>query len=232
MTIGIGFLARNGIVLCSDRQHTSASGFKFAKRKFFASAHISGATAILSYAGQREDAQVLFDKICDRFIDDRPIRKTGDRRDPHHAILENLQKIFRSAHSKNLETLIGIRKDWFPRLFRTSGNRVIMGTTECIGCGDSSVIRYLSDLILGPTSTHVEAAILGSYLISAANRYVDGCSGGPDVIFLPDSNYGKTHFDREYDANFERSIASQVKKFALIEHNAGEALRRSILLEN
>ncbi len=231
MTISIGFNVAEGIILCSDRQHTSSTGFKFEKKKLLFCEHISGAAVIFSYAGEREPAEILFGKVHNRLMNDFDPREPNDHRDPPEVIRDILEEIFQSSHSENLETLIGIRKGCFPCLFRTSANRVVRGQTEWIGCGDSSVIRFLSDLIPQSHCGHIDAAILGSYLIAAANRYIDGCGGGPDVMFLPNqyrSEYSKLPAMSIVDY-FEKAIATRIGCFGDIEHKIGGILRENLL---
>jgi hypothetical protein len=231
MTVSIGFSVGEGIVLCSDRQHTSSTGFKFEKKKLLRCEHIGGAAMIFSYAGEREPAEILFGKVHNRLMNDLDPSEPADHRDPPEVIRDVLEEIFQSSHSENLETLIGIRKGWFPCLFRTSANRVVRGQTEWIGCGDSSVIRFLSDLIPQSHCTHIDAAILGSYLIAAANRYIDGCGGGPDAMFLPNqyrSEYSKFPAMSIVD-HFEKAIANQIGCFRDIEHKIGGILRENLL---
>ena len=62
--------------------------------------------------------------------------------------------------------------------------KVVQGYSEYIGSGDSSAIRHLSDFLPRDNYTVDEASVLASYLVSVANRYIDGCSGGPDICVL------------------------------------------------
>jgi hypothetical protein len=182
VTIAIGFCCKDGLVMCADRQITSVAGFKSQERKIFRASWWD-LSILFSYAGDPDAARVLFGKIRENFHSE--FGKSRARLAAYKARAA-LEKIFTNRHAKRLETLIGIRfrDDCSLHLFRTSGHKVVEGDTEHIGCGDSSALRFASGLILTGASTVTEATILGSYIVSVANRYVDGCSGGPDVTAI------------------------------------------------
>lgn len=184
MTIALGFLCPDGIVLCSDRQMTdSGAGLKYQKHKLssmsgmFAGVHFSLASA---YAGDPEAAKVMRTEIRERLGGEIAKSKLVGFQAPKAR--KALEKIFNNRHTKNLQMLIGIRfQSGELCLFKTSGKRVVEARTEYIGVGDSSALRYLADFLLPQfiPSIH-QAQVLGAYLVSVANEYVDGCSGGPD----------------------------------------------------
>jgi hypothetical protein len=178
VTIGIGFLCTDGIVLCSDRQITDPiAGFKFEERKILY--HLSGDLSfVFSYAGEPDAARVMFGKLSQGLGSGIVKSKATS---PREKALASLEKIFRDRNAKGLQTLIGIRfKNSGLYLYKTSNHRVIYGTREYIGVGDSSALRFLCDILLAGVLDMNEADVLGQYIIFVANRYVDGCSGGPD----------------------------------------------------
>ena len=78
----------------------------------------------------------------------------------------------------------------------TSNHRVIYGTREYIGVGDSSALRFLCDILLAGVLDTNGADVLGQYIIFVANRYVDGCSGGPDrTVIRKDAEFRKELVD-------------------------------------
>lgn len=181
MTIGIGLLCSDGVVLCSDRQITNSNGSKYEEEKIFCSQQ-SDWSMVFCYAGFPDSAKVMYHKVRDAApgIVDEANKRTRVAWDGAKAILA---KTYKDPQAKNLWTLIGMRIAGHPPfLLKTAGSTVIQAHTEYIGVGDSSAIRYASDFLIPETrllTTH-QAECLGTYLIFVANRYVDGCSGGPD----------------------------------------------------
>lgn len=213
VTIGVGFLCSDGIVLCADRQLTNTGGFKYEENKIFLHGDNAG-DVIFSYAGDPDAAKMIWQDI-------KPIvRETPKSPTPliGTETLNTLKKIFR-AQPKDLHTLIGIRFRGGSRyLFRTTGKRVVRSVADYIGAGDSSALRYISTFLLPHNPTVREAEVLGSYIVSVANRHIDGCSGGPDTRSLfqngmmSDSSGGLT--------------TDQENKFIRFEQETGETLRK------
>lgn len=183
MTIGIGMLCTDGVLLCADRQHTLPGAFKFEAVK--ASRHISRNCRLsFCYAGTQDDATAMLRIIYDTFDD--IFEKEPDANGLVNRALRTLIKIFKDRTARNLQMLIGV---CFPNsacgLIKTWGNRVVVGVTEYIGCGDSSALRYVADFLLpAEVQSTKEADFLACYMCSIASRYVDGCGGGPDRIVL------------------------------------------------
>lgn len=184
MTIGIGMLCTDGVLICADRQHTSPqAGFKFEAVKV--SRHISRNCRLsFCYAGTQDDATAMLRIIYDTFDDVFENEPEGNG--PINRTLRALTKVFKDKTAKYLEMLIGV---CFPNaacgLIKTSGQRVVVGVTEYIGSGDSSALRYVADFLLPvDTPSTQEADFLACYMCSIASRYIDGCGGGPDRIVL------------------------------------------------
>jgi hypothetical protein len=189
VTIALGFLCPDGIVLCSDRQMTdSAAGLKYQKCKLSwttgmlaPGVHLELASA---YAGDPEAAKIMRTEIRERLgAEIAKSKLVGFQAPKARKALEN---IFRNKNAKHLQMLIGIRfYSGELCMFKTSGKKVVEARTEYIGSGDSSALRYLADVLLPPYIPSIfQAQVLGAYLISVANEYVDGCSGGPDFRTL------------------------------------------------
>jgi hypothetical protein len=225
VTIALGFLCPDGIVLCSDRQITdSTAGLKYQKRKLswmtgtYGGIHFELASA---YAGDPESAKIIRTEIAERF--GREVSKSKELGFQPKA-RKTLERIFNTKNTKYLQMLIGIRfHSGELCLFKTSGKKVVEGRTEYIGSGDSSALRYLADFLL-PTfiSTVFEAHVLGSYLVSVANRYVDGCSGGPDIYTIAKDG-GRNHLVGEV-------FLDEKARFQSCEDEAGRALRELLFL--
>jgi len=161
----------------------SAAGLKYQKCKLwsmtgmFAGIHFSLASA---YAGDPEAVKIMRTEIRERLGGEIAKSKLTGFQAPKAR--KALEQIFNTRPAKNLQMLLGIRfRSGEMCLFKTSGKKVVDARTEYIGTGDSSALRYLADFVLPSYIESVsQAHVLGAYLVSVANEYVDGCSGGPD----------------------------------------------------
>lgn len=213
VTIGVGFLCTDGIVLCADRQITDSGGFKYEERKIFRSL-TKEFSLIYSYAGQPDTAKVLFQRLRDA------LKKCDFPQDDVRSCVED---IFKDRMSKEVKTLIGIRvKDVGGYFFRTSKTRVVDGeVAEHIGVGDSSAVRYLCDFLLRSQPSIHDAQIIGSYIVSVANKYVEFCSGGPDITTL--------WFKGTLQEGSGGVYPNQKERFMACEEQIGRALRELLL---
>jgi 20S proteasome alpha/beta subunit len=59
---------------------------------------------------------------------------------------------------------------------------------QIVGCGDTSLIRFLADKLRAPDMTGDHAVGLAAYLVKKATQYVDLCGEPIDVILVNGSN--------------------------------------------
>jgi len=185
VTIGIGFVCPDGLVLCSDRQLTVAGSHKFSETKIFNMQEaISGTRLLFSYAGDESAAKSFYQHFKSELLTE--LKAPADPKvPPWDRRRLFFERVYRDRRAKTIQTLSAIDSQMFGvHLFRSYGHDVVEGRSEYIGTGDSSVLRYATDLLLRPLSSVSEAQVIGSYLVRLANRYVDGCSGGPDISTL------------------------------------------------
>lgn len=85
------------------------------------------------------------------------------------------------------------------RLWRSSGKVLTNAELECIGVGDSSVIRYLFDAFArkGRWMKLEHFVPLGFYVMNQAKKYIEGCGGRTDCIIFQ----GRTNVDHIIYAN-------------------------------
>ena len=222
MTIALGFVCKDGVLLCADRQMSVGESHKFEANKLFW-AKIGNCTVSFAYAGDPDAALVMFRRLREGLRELPPSSKETFVRDRGRAVLE---KVFEDKHSEGLQTLIGMSiedpfQDTSPFLFKTWDSKVVDGYLEYIGSGDSSALRYLCDFLLQDEFTVDEASVLGSYVISVANRYVYGCGGGPDRLVLHDNGIigeGKGGL-----------FPNERERFAHCENEIGRALRSLLI---
>jgi hypothetical protein len=179
----VGFLCSDGVVLCSDRQLTGEGGYKFEECKIFSSQWGDNYSMVFSYAGDPDAARVMFGKTRDGLWEGIAKSRGAFTNRKAMAILE---KVFKGKHTKGLQVLIGlVGTEEKKLLVKTNEQKVFEGRAEFIGYGDGSVLRYLYHILdLPVTVTMNEAHIVGSYVVSVANQYVDKCGGGPDHALL------------------------------------------------
>lgn len=213
VTIGVGFLCTDGIVLCADRQITDSGGFKYEERKIFRSL-TKEYSLIYSYAGQPDTAKVIFQRLRDAL---------GKCTFPKDDVRACVEEIYKDKMSKEIKTLIGIRIEDVGRyFFRTSKARVVDGgVAEHIGIGDSSAVRYLCDFLLRSQPSIHDAQIIGSYIVSVANRYVESCGGGPDITTL--------WFKGTLQEGSGGVFPNQKERFMACEEQIGRGLRELLL---
>ena len=211
MTIGVGFLCPDGVVLCADRQMTG-QGYKFQESKIF-SIQRRDYSFIFSYAGDPDAARMMFERTRDTM---RRVT-VGDNESMKDAIKRTLEKTFTDKQTKGLHTLIGIRTKEEHFLLKTKGNRVVEGFTEYIGFGDSSALRYLCDFLLEQQLPACKALVLGSYIVSVAGRYVEYCG--------EDSNHATLYADGQLVRGSGGPWPNARERFRYCEDEIGKGLR-------
>jgi hypothetical protein len=182
MSIALGIECPDGAVLGTDRQITKEGGLKYQQRKI-SICNVTGNIPLqyaFAYCGdpdaaatiEREIGRELLAGICSSDVFNFDL------------VFADIRRAFGRKENKDLESLILMGSPSIkPFLLRTKGAKVVHGKIECIGVGDSSVIHYLSEL-LPKKLTLDKASQVVAYLVSLANRYIDGCGFGPDVVFM------------------------------------------------
>jgi hypothetical protein len=105
---------------------------------------------------------------------------------PTDVFKRTVEGILRKHKNKNTELLLTFRAKRFgipPFLLCARGQAAVKGLREYIGVGDSSVLRYVAELISCELSVK-QATTLAVYMVSLAGRFIDGC-GGIDVLVMP-----------------------------------------------
>ena len=169
MTIGVGFLCRDGVVIGADRQITGAS-YTFPECKLGGLAWKNG-RAVFGYSGSRDTHQLFRQELGGRF-DSRTEMSEQDLCDLVKASLEaSLQK------KEQFFLLLGMYLDGrSPRLFMSTPAPVrILNVNQCevIGYGDSPLSRSLIGRFKatpGLVSVH-QARIYAVRFISEAKKY-------------------------------------------------------------
>lgn len=184
MTVGIGAICTDGAVLMSDRQITKQGGLKFYQRKTWACGG-AGYHVASVYAGIPEMAKA-FQLEFKRLLPSDPYLWKPAANDLYDALESCLKQVWKK-HRQNMQ-LEMLLCSWVQgsdyQLWRSNGKVLIPAELECIGVGDSSVIRYLFDKF---TWRHrwLDLQFLvpfGIYVMHQAKEYIEGCGGRTDCI--------------------------------------------------
>jgi hypothetical protein len=184
MTIAVGFLCGNGdhLILAADRQITAQGAYKIRREKYATNKQGYIELACM-YSGEPGTFSEFMQKVEGSL-------KTQPKVTPEivQSTIENtLEKL--KLRDPSLEPrfwlLAGV-SDLFesPKLIVFDGNSVFKATdgVHIIGCGDTSLINYLSDLLHRSDMGKNQGIALGAYLIKKATQYVDGCGEPIDMI--------------------------------------------------
>jgi 20S proteasome alpha/beta subunit len=187
MTIAVAVTHENGIFLFSDRLITHGSMFSHYERKM--SCFLTGPSSSIAICGTTDDFEAMrsvTQKIEERF---NPIKPDENPylRDVLEEELANLYSRS-TASMPTLELLVaqtsdrGLDAD--NRLYKTSGPHVTTANPfDCIGIGDTSLVRYVSESLYDREMPIQEAITLGIYLVQLARRYMPQYVGGEtDII--------------------------------------------------
>jgi 20S proteasome alpha/beta subunit len=222
MTIGVGFVCTDGIVLCSDRELTVSDESKFEERKIF-SHTLNSLTVLFSYAGYRDSAKVIFTKICDNLPTEMGQAKGASLKEK---LRNGLEKIYTNKNVRELQTLIAVSvKHSPPFLFKTSEGKIVDGVAaEYIGTGENSATRYLSSFLIPkfePLDVR-QAGILATYIVHVASRFTKNVGLGANLIILnPDGTTSELMNGIVF--------ADQAEKFLYCEEEIGRVLRDALL---
>lgn len=228
MSVVVGLGNGDMTVLCADRQMTdSQAGLKFegSKVRCFESAEwIKLQNIAFAYCGPQDMADTLFDSVIKAVGSAVEDASDCDLLDGEY-FRQHLLPVFRSKDARGMETLIGLQTKDYCLLFKTKADQVVAGgIRECIvGGGDSSVLRYISDIVSRTEIDIPEMALpFAIYMVMLANRYVDGCGFGVDAVVLeaekPPTFLGKTETAKysEQFAQFERQMEKEFFAGAII----------------
>jgi hypothetical protein len=229
MSVAVGFGNDNYVVLCADRQLTDANaGLKFEEGKIcFGQSDNNDPLnkkrpfwkAGFAYVGDPDAAQNTFADIAEAI--EYAHQDEGEHIDDCFGLHCDywrgvLLPVFASKDTKRLETLIAVQSRRRCFLFKTKANQVMVGERECIGGGDSSVLRYFADVVSRTEIPTADKALtLGIYLVSLANRYVDGCGLGVNALVLEEDkplrvlSKADTEKYAERFAQFERQMEKE-----------------------
>jgi hypothetical protein len=184
VSIGVGFLCDDGLVICADTQITWPENHKYYESKLFLHGG-SDWTVVSTFAGNPE----LMKSFDGKFKDSMVLMPAPYSASKIQDNLETILSFFDVLRDDpmQLSTLCGIaiRNKEF-KLLKTQGHLVReVPRFDYVGTGDSSLIRYLSQFLTQTRGyTTSQALRLGAYFVFQAKRYIDGCGGDTDARVL------------------------------------------------
>jgi 20S proteasome alpha/beta subunit len=182
MTIVIGMLCSDGIVLAADRQLTRTDGHKYEEQKIFP---IDGRDwkAVLTYAGDPGFVREVQQRLVDSLNKEEVKADSGAIHDSLEEILNSMGRQYGDVGTELLVAAWASRER--AQLWKFDGRSIHQAYGfNCLGVGDSSLIAYLSKSLYDPALTIQQAIRLAVYCVSKANEFIDKCEGGPDIATL------------------------------------------------
>lgn len=184
MTIGVGFLCADGIVLCADAQMTAADSHKYYECKIYTRRE-SQATAAFTFAGNPSLMKAFYAKFVQAMGAIAAPATADQLQDAIETVLSMMDTL--DADRQGLYMLCGIAAAQRElRLLKTEAKLVSpVAHFDYVGIGDSSLLRYLSFMTMSrPLTSTRQAYVLGTYLVMAAKRNIDGCGGDTNALIL------------------------------------------------
>ena len=184
MTIGVGFLCDDGVVLCADNQITWQNQHKYYECKIYP--HLtSDWAAYITFAGNPTLMKSFDGKFKDTMAK-MPAPVTAARiRDAIETVLAFLDVLDGDQMHLHLLCAIVIPNKEM-KLLKTDAKVVSeVAGYDYVGAGDTSALRYLAPILTrGGHFSAKQALNVGVYLVLQAKRYVDGCGGDTNAVIL------------------------------------------------
>ena len=179
VTIGLGFVCSDGVVLCSDRE-MSGGDFKYNEKKIY-TLNWGDAAFIMTFAGLADVMKIVVDAIWKKMA----LAFTADAMKA--ALQATLDEVITPDPDQQFQLLVAfVSKDVAPFLVKTRDRQISpVFENDFIGFGDSALTRYLLEALVGDRRlTRAEAAVYGIYIVAQAKKYISGCGGPTDVHCL------------------------------------------------
>ncbi|HEV2134351.1 MAG TPA: hypothetical protein VGR47_08810 [Terracidiphilus sp.] len=181
MTIAVGFLCDGGkeVYIAADRQFTSPGFFKYQEKKYFTDQ--KGALGLaFAFAGDPGVFREVQQKVCGYLdqVEDLSVTLV-------QATIEEVVNSLNLRFSGSLYMLVGVNEIFDPpKLIIFDGKGVFLAEDRvyAVGCGESSLLRYLGDHLYAPDLPSVNSLGLAAYLVKKATQYVDYCGEPIDIL--------------------------------------------------
>jgi hypothetical protein len=226
VTIAVGCLCEDGLILGADTQLTAVGYHKSYGRKIFAIDNDGSVDACIAYAGSPVFASDFTESLQAKLFEVGDSADIGDARNMVVGVLSRY--VESDVHSNHM--LIGVRIRGpvdMVALMRTSGYSVSLqssGHPVFVGAGDSSALALALPLASRYGVQGIEhGAVLATLIIEIAKKYVDGCGGDTDILMVP--SIGEIEF---LDSSTGLALESEISD---ITHTLSSALSAVLLRE-
>jgi hypothetical protein len=197
MTIAAGFVVHDGVLICSDSEH-SAGGLVTHNSKL-TPVDFSSGKVVFASAGNTELALAAIQK-CSREIQSKPVDQIRSNADVANIIESTVNTEYRKHVANNpdpaapsvYEILAAV---WSDRdsthqasLFKTWQG--VINSVEgyhCIGSGyylGNYVIESMAGWALSGGADVEKVRVVATYTLAIAKKFVDGCGGNSHIAFL------------------------------------------------
>jgi 20S proteasome alpha/beta subunit len=182
VTIALGFASLPGVILCSDTQMTSDSGFKFEESKMLCA--MEGPwSALGTYAGSPTMAKAVerqLGEYCYGLLESQSDEPTLGQFEKQ---LQRVVSRVCSKHRGPLQMLWALSLKEHVHLLKIDQKTINdVSDCACLGLGDSSLVRFLlENLYIVRTQDAVRTS---AYIVRQAMKYVDGVGGKVEIYAI------------------------------------------------
>jgi 20S proteasome alpha/beta subunit len=202
MTIAAGFRCHDGVVLCTDSEHTSGQSKSYDQKIFQAKAD----NAVICLAGAGDDVYI---RTVARDIASQVNGQTLNFEQVELIAQKVISTITREVNDPDASTtalLLAARVEGEKesRLYRLKGTGGISQASPGVSVvgteAAESAMRALAEVFFPDWSVSVYATrYLAAHLVQRVNRAASYCGGSPQIACLADD--GRTYFDFTASAN-------------------------------
>lgn len=183
MTMAVGMLCRDGVVIAADSQLSRPDYDKrYESKVHFCDDQKQQWALLFGYAGSPGLDEEVRNKILGRLRGPQPPTLNV----VYAACDEVFTELGRHFAVVDLYMLIGVScPNDFPRLLVFDGRSLHWEDgLLCFGVGDSSLTTYLRDVLYKRQLTVEEGMRLAIYIVAKAKAYIDKCSGDTAVYSI------------------------------------------------
>ena len=184
MTIALGFNCIGGVVLCADQQIGASGWHKFNESKMYVINNPTEPlyTIVLTYAGDPSVMKTFHQKFAGVVSANKAFSSVRNLQTLLEGCLLDMNQD--AVNSTDLLCGVSVQGGTYG-LLRTKGYSVYeIGDYDQIGVGDSSLVRFLSQMLVSHPMKVYPAVYIGNYIVKKAKEFVDGCGGETDILIL------------------------------------------------
>jgi 20S proteasome alpha/beta subunit len=183
VTAVVGLWCEDAFVICADQQFTAPGFYKYYDCKI-TTVEGSNWKAVLAYSGLPD----CFEKFKEIILANMKPDKSDLTPATVYSFVESaLEKMGCPNAETGIQLLVATSTNTEIEVIRSDGKYPYITDRKmphCLGVGDSSLLKFLSDTMYAPDMDIASGVKLGIYLTKKATKYVDGCGGQIDVIIL------------------------------------------------